>query len=45
MEGMFQNCSWFNTDLNNWNVSSVTNMKEMFTGCKHLIKKPSWYKE
>lgn len=32
LAGMFRGAVRFNKDLNNWNVSNVTNMKAMFAG-------------
>ena len=34
MSRMFYNCENFNQPLDNWDVSSVTNMSEMFRGCE-----------
>ena len=34
MEGMFQGCINFNSDLSNWDVSNVKNMNFMFYNCK-----------
>jgi surface protein len=33
MEGMFENAFAFNQPLNDWDVSSVTSMRDMFNGC------------
>jgi len=44
MDEMFYGASSFNQPLNDWNVSNVTDMKQMFdrSGMKVLI---SWYKK
>lgn len=34
MSEMFIGCENFNQPLNSWDVSSVTDMSEMFDGCK-----------
>ena len=37
MEGMFKNCAAMSyLKLTNWNTTKVTNMKDMFSGCKAL---------
>ena len=36
MEGMFKNCTYFNYNLSNWNVSQVTNMASMFEGATNF---------
>ena len=33
---MFCGCKKFNSDLSNWNVSSVKNMNFMFWGCENF---------
>ena len=33
MEKMFFQCTKFDQDLSNWNVSNVTNMQQMFYQC------------
>ena len=35
----------FNGNIDNWNVSNVTNMKGMLRGATSLKVKPVWYKE
>ena len=30
---MFRNCSKFDSDLSNWDVSNVRHMEEMFVNC------------
>ena len=38
-------CYKFIQELNNWDVSNVTNMRAMFSYCDKLINnKPTWYK-
>ena len=40
MTSMFENCSNFNRDLNDWNVLNILNMDLMFKGClkfNHLL--------
>jgi surface protein len=34
MKGMFKNCELFNQDVSQFTTSNVTNMSEMFYGCK-----------
>ena len=36
MEGMFQGCINFNSDLSKWNVSKVKSMKYMFSHCENF---------
>ena len=36
MEGMFQGCINFNSDLSKWNVSKVKSMKYMFSHCDNF---------
>uniref|UniRef100_A0A6C0B8U1 BspA family leucine-rich repeat surface protein n=1 Tax=viral metagenome TaxID=1070528 RepID=A0A6C0B8U1_9ZZZZ len=36
MQSMFKNCSLFNSDLSQWDVSSVQNMSYMFYGCTNF---------
>ena len=38
MRGMFSSCASFNGDISSWNVSNVTGMSEMFSGCKWFSK-------
>ena len=42
---MFYNCTNFNCDLSNWDISNIKNMSFAFYNCKSLKNKPSWYKE
>lgn len=42
---MFINATSFNQDLENWDVSTITNMHGMFDGTISLETKPSWYQE
>ena len=39
---IFSEAEAFNKLLNNWDVSNVTNMVDMFDSCQNLIK-PHWY--
>ena len=41
---MFYECKKFNQDLSEWDVSNVTKMYNMFTGCESLANIPDWYK-
>jgi surface protein len=43
MQDMFSGCKNFNSDLNNWNISNVKLMDDMFKNSKLARKKPSWY--
>ena len=42
MNEMFYNCDYFNGDINNWNVSNVANMEDMFVGVDEEYI-PKWY--
>ena len=43
---MFKDCKNFEgKGLENWNVSNVKYIKEMFDGCTSLENKPRWYKK
>ena len=43
----FEDCKNFEYDLSKWNVNAnIENMRDMFTGCKKLIKNkklPDWW--
>ena len=41
----FMDAFAFNQPIDKWDVSSVTNMNEMFEGAVACIQIPSWYKE
>ena len=42
---MFYRCYEFKgKGLENWNVSKVQYMDQIFSGCKSLINKPGWYR-
>ena len=41
---MFRNAASFDQPLNNWNVSAVTDMADMFTGADKFVQNlGSWY--
>ena len=45
MNNMFANCSNFNCDLSNWNVSDKLKYNDItFYKCDSLKNKPIWYK-
>ena len=39
---MFYNCDYFNGDINNWNISNVANMEDMFVEVDEEYI-PKWY--
>ena len=46
MTSMFANCiSFEGKGLENWDISNVKYMNNMFGNCTSLKNKPSWYKE
>jgi surface protein len=36
MSSLFNNKNNFNENINNWNVSKVKDMSQMFNGCKEF---------
>ena len=42
---MFYGCKKFNSDLNNWDVSNVENMENIFEKCLLEKNPPKWYKK
>ena len=41
----FLDCINFNCNLNKWNVSNITKMRNIFDGCTSLINTPTWHKK
>ena len=46
MNGLFYRCYEFKgKGLENWNVTNLKSMKQIFYNCTLIENKPSWYKE